>query len=259
MLKPRDMEKGSICTDSPSRQGRAMTGVDPKVARQMAEGRGRLYGFLASMYLHVPDSRLVSSLLSEEFSGVIESMSKDRQISRYASDSVRMLREYVKEAHGIQNEKLAESLAVDWTRLFRGVKPGYGPLPPYELVYGRTAEETQDVLIDLARTYDRFGAAIYDKSGNGRPDYIGIELDFMRFMAEKEANGWNTPASRALSDITDGERKFLEDHVTRWVPRFSETALSEARTKYIQGIIGLTRDFLRLESENVRGYLDATK
>ena len=72
------------------------------------------------------------------------------------------------------------------------------------------------------------------------PDYIGVELDFMRLLCEKELGHRNNSQLKALREVLDEEKAFLEDHLGLWVPDFCKRMLEEAREDYYRGIAHLT-------------------
>ena len=72
-----------------------------------------------------------------------------------------------------------EALMVDWTRLFRGVAPDYGPLPPFESMW----RKEDGILETLAGIYAAHGVSV-DGGITTMPDYIGVELAFISFLLE---------------------------------------------------------------------------
>jgi anaerobic sulfite reductase subunit A len=72
------------------------------------------------------------------------------------------------------------------------------------------------------------------------PDYIGVELDFMRFLCEEESRRRDDGEQNALREAVEAEKSFLENHIALWVPIFCERMLEEAREEYYLGIAYLT-------------------
>jgi putative dimethyl sulfoxide reductase chaperone len=135
------------------------------------------------------------------------------------------------------------ALQVDWTRLFRGVAKGYSPPPPYESVY-------QEGLLGgpvsqaVAQVYAAHGVGLSEKS-NEIPDYIGVEFKFMSTLATEESKAWERDPSMALKIIED-EKRFAQEHMRPWVPRFCSEAKKLAKTRFygsVTDVIGSILDW----------------
>ena len=135
------------------------------------------------------------------------------------------------------------------------MKPGYGPPPPYESVYSESSQQDGGQVIgDVLKAYREEGVDI-DEKARQRPDYIGIELDFMRHLTEKEMERWNKSAHKEAIKYLTTEKDFLAKHIVPWIPKFCDAALKEARTDFYRGVAKLTKGFLQLEEENIEAYL----
>ena len=86
-------------------------------------------------------------------------------------------------------DEVRVKLAVDWTKLFRGVQKGYGPPPPYESVYLGGGILHGPITDRVAREYESHGVKILEPK-NELPDFIAVELAFMSALANKEAKAW---------------------------------------------------------------------
>ena len=109
----------------------------------------------------------------------------------------------------------------DHARLLGGLRPGYGPLPPYESVWrgeGRVMGETSR---QVARAYAAAGARL-DVPAGTPPDHVGFEVAFLAYLlhsrGEAERCGQTERAARAEA----ARRAFLDDHVRAWVPAWCE-------------------------------------
>jgi TorA maturation chaperone TorD len=167
-----------------------------------------------------------------------------------------LMNEFVQASRGTTAEKLATSLAVERTRLLRGVKPGYGPPPAYESVYAGSAEKPEmRASVSVRQAYAEAGVGLPEEVRD-QPDFIGFELDFMRHLTAQEAEAWKKGGQEEASNLLKAERAFLDDHLARWVPRFCDVMEKEARLDFYQGIARLTKGFVLDEAETVREYLD---
>jgi DMSO reductase family type II enzyme chaperone len=103
----------------------------------------------------------------------------------------------------------------DYLRLFE-VGLGVPPCPLYSGIYrgGRKA-----VMEELTRFYNYFGLSV--EQGKGElPDHISTELEFIHFLAFKEATALgrredSVPYRRAQAD-------FLERHLVSWLPALDD-------------------------------------
>jgi len=72
------------------------------------------------------------------------------------------------------------------------------------------------------------------------PDYIGVELDFMRLLCSKELEAYEKQEANILSETFHAEQSFVENHLGVWVPQFCEKMSSEAGEDYFRGLAHLT-------------------
>jgi TorA maturation chaperone TorD len=137
-------------------------------------------------------------------------------------------------------EEVEQRLGVDWTRLFRGISPNYGPTPPYEGVYQGGQRDPVEVLRLINAIYHENGVTIGEESPN-RPDYIGLELDFLRFLAEREAEAWEQEEEGLAQSYAEKGRAFFQEHLGAWAWKFCDHALEHARTDFYRGFLRLTK------------------
>jgi TorA maturation chaperone TorD len=148
-------------------------------------------------------------------------------------------------------EELQVRLGVDRARLLRGVKRGYGPPPPYESIYRGGEVVMGDAALGAKGFYAALGYHL-PHGCNEPPDYIGLELDFMRFLCQEEAGGWNTQSHGRALECQTWEREFLYKHVVEWVPVFCAEMFADAREDFYRGMAQLTRAFVVLDAEGLR-------
>jgi len=92
--------------------------------------------------------------------------------------------------------------------------------PPLETRYGsaHAFQESQD-LADVTAFYDAF--ELRPKEGRGeRADHIGVELDFVYYLALQEAYALERGHADDAERSRAATRSFLEDHLARWGPVF---------------------------------------
>jgi putative dimethyl sulfoxide reductase chaperone len=77
------------------------------------------------------------------------------------------------------------------------------------------------ILADIAGFYRAFGLEVADGSKD-RVDHISIELEFMYFLALKEAFILKNGEQSNLKVCIEAQKKFLLDHLGRWAGIFHE-------------------------------------
>lgn len=95
--------------------------------------------------------------------------------------------------------------------------------PPYEILYGGEGYTQQThILLELGDIYRRYGVELSD-GVDERMDHISIELEFMQYLAYKEAYGIKHGHKKEAIDVVrEGQREFMTAHLGRWVPLFCQ-------------------------------------
>jgi putative dimethyl sulfoxide reductase chaperone len=203
----------------------------------IARDRSALYGMLSFVYIQIPERKTLELNFADQASKLFEAIPKEaKETSEAIAEGIRTVRDYIHK-RDMHLEECALELSKDWTRLFRGVDRS-GPPPPYESVY-RTERMQAKCAQDIHRLFSKMGIRVPEE-WHQPPDYIGVELDFMRLLCEKELRHRNDSQLKALREVLDEERAFLEDHLGLWVPNFCKRMLEEAREDYYRGIAHLT-------------------
>jgi TorA maturation chaperone TorD len=154
--------------------------------------------------------------------------------------------EYVETSRGKPDAVVEQELAVDWTRLFRGVSPQYGPPPPYEAAHVNLGKRDIENLQSLIQFYRESGAFI-DDGYRDRPDYIGLEISFLSHMAEAEVKAWETGDLEQARLCQERAQRFMAEHLGLWAARFLKLALEHVETEFYKGFLhvcaGLLPDY----------------
>lgn len=92
--------------------------------------------------------------------------------------------------------------------------------PPYETAYDhRDVFRQTAVMADVSGFYLAHGVKIGGVERE-RPDHIGAELEFMAFMARKEAHALDNLGPDEVAECARTQAHFLRDHLGRWGPSF---------------------------------------
>jgi TorA maturation chaperone TorD len=210
-----------------------------------AEGRARIYRFLAGAYLAPPGLELLVQLREPNFLDALSLL-----FDAGAVDDLRAC------ADTEPSEGALAGLKQEYMDLF--AVPGGRYVMPFEDVYrGRTVDGRQqrgpllgERAVAVKRAYREAGAAI-EQACRELPTHVGVELAFMDFLCEREAaavpgeddtahlNGGNARtgtagAYRAL------QHRFLENHLARWYPELGEAIGAKAKGAFYRGLARLT-------------------
>ena len=105
--------------------------------------------------------------------------------------------------------------------------------PPYETEYGQPhAFRQSQELADIVGFYRAFG---FDVGGDvrERPDYLGVELEFMYLLACKQAYAIAEGLVEAAEVCHDAQRKFLCDHLARWIGVYARRLNDQAQGGHV--------------------------
>jgi TorA maturation chaperone TorD len=139
------------------------------------------------------------------------------------------------------------SLAVDYAGLFVG--PFLVPAPPYGSVYLEDNRQLMGVsTIDVRQHYLSQG---FDLSPDFKdaPDHISAELEFMHVLVMQGLEAVNAADHQLLSENIHHQRVFLEQHLSAWIPSFTEKMTEYARTDFYRNLAAVTRTFVAEEME----------
>jgi TorA maturation chaperone TorD len=213
----------------------------------LSEVRGSVYSFLSSIYMQPVSYDFTIRVLDEDQYPNLTIMGSLKTLPKDIVEGLEIIKKFVKKSKNMSVKVLQNELAVEQTRLFRGISPKYGPPPPYEAVYreGRVmGESTQEVL----RKYSKAGVHISDERSE-LPDQAGVELGFMQFLCEEE---FKARKSNRVNDVTEyltKEKEFINEHIAKWIPAFCDKVIIQAKVDFYLAIAKITKGFLTLDQE----------
>jgi DMSO reductase family type II enzyme chaperone len=143
-----------------------------------------------------------------------------------------------------------EDLEAEYVRTFTHLTPL--ECPPYETQYGHLQVFYQSQqLADIAGFYRAFGL---DVSGRvkERLDHISVELEFMGFLAYKEAYARAHDGDAAGEICRQAQQSFLNHHLGRFGPLFARLLRRKAGDGYYGAPAELLERFLAAESAYLR-------
>ncbi len=223
--------------------------LNPQELASMARARAAFYSFLSVHFTTLPDGTFVERIRSGDVTSMLEALVNDEAAGADIATGASLMRDFLDKTRSDDPPQLAEKLGIDRTRLYRGVSPTYGPPPPYEMVWSKTWQDVR-LLETLAGIYRETGLAPSPDSKE-RPDYIGVELDFMRELALREANAWESAALQTATKLLESQNVFVTEHLGQWVLDFVVKALEWAKTDFYKGHLLMLRGFIADERQEL--------
>jgi TorA maturation chaperone TorD len=142
----------------------------------------------------------------------------------------------------IRNAPRADDLerhTVDYSRLFLG--PFKLLAPPYGSVYLEDGKFMGESTLAARDLYRQEGLDIVLKDA---PDHISAELEFMYFLALKEAEARADADPEQAACLRDRQASFLGDHLGTWVEAFANNIERNARTEFYKAVGRATKDLV---------------
>ncbi len=230
----------------------------------VAATRSQVYGFLGALYTRLPDEQFVDGLFTSEMAEFLSSLQQAEDMPEDVREGASLIQRFATDSKDKPVNELKTKVNVERTRLFRGVKPGYGPLPPYESVYASPDKTDHEKEVNtfpiaaVAKAYAEEGVVLPTENYD-QPDYIGFELDFMRHLCAKESSAWEQGDSEQALEAIAKESSFLNDHLIQWVPRFCDEMCKDAQLDLYQGVARLTRGLLLDEAQKSADYQELAR
>ncbi|MDR2401019.1 MAG: molecular chaperone TorD family protein [Deferribacteraceae bacterium] len=137
-------------------------------------------------------------------------------------------------AEGVVDEASMLELKRDWTKLFRGVSPDYGPIPPYEQLF--SGGEIAETVGTLANIYADYSFEVQ----NERHDYIGVEFAFLAHLAALACKSCSEGEAASFERYSKEFYDFFNNHPKRWFSKFKQAALPCASTDFYKGVLEFT-------------------
>ena len=202
------------------------------VARQ----RSNVYGLLATVYRQEVTSGLLQQIKDPQFLGVLSAL------------GIQLGDDFFQKHEG----ELLEDMAVEYTRLFLG--PGKH-ISPHESVHHQRNDAEQGQLwgqstVEVKRFIESSGLD-YRSEYRGLPDHISVELEFMQQVTLREEQAWREEDKDQALYCLKIEKKFIEEHLIRWIPIFCEKVIREAELPFYREMAALTRNFMEFEKGEI--------
>lgn len=140
----------------------------------------------------------------------------------------------------------------EFNRLFES--HGQMLAPPYETEYIKDWPQhaliQSTILADIQGFYRAFGLEIGSHCAE-RCDHVRLELEFLHFLALKEAIAIDRGEKEHFDVVRNAQKKFLEDHAIRWPLRFADRLREQKALPFYQLITDLLAHWITEDAETL--------
>ena len=214
-----------------------MADIETKDHGAEARHRSDIYGLLATVFRQEITPDLLQQIKDPRFQGVLSDLGID-----FTSD-------FFQKAE----DELIENLAVEYTRLFLG--PGRH-ISPHESVHHQREGGQEGKLwgvstVEVKAFIEATGLS-YTDDYKGLPDHISVEFEFMQQLTLGEEQAWKEEEADKATACRNVEKKFIEEHLIRWIPSFCDQVIQEAELPFYRSFAELTKRFIGYEMEEMK-------
>lgn len=211
---------------------------------ETAQERSNIYGFLSIIYRQEPTSALIQQMRDPVFRKGL------------ASAGIHIEEEILNQPE----EKLIEDLAVEYTQLFLG--PGKH-ISPHESVHHERDDGDWGNLwgkstVEVKKFIETAGLE-YKSEYSGLPDHISVELEFMQELTKRELQAWKEKDREGALYCLKIEKKFIDEHLIKWIPPFCDKIISEAELSFYREMSRLAKRFIEFEAKEINTYLSSAQ
>lgn len=225
-------------------------------AVERALGRSKIYLLLSWSMLYPEDDEFLDYLQSGEFvedgrsaleslRGWLDGVGGERAKTKLAAllKYLDRIEQWV--SSECVNWQLAD-LQAEHRRVFSNVITL--DCPPYETLFGNDHVFGQaHVMGDIAGFYRAFGVEL-SRDIHERMDHLSVELEFMHFLAYKESYARCHDGAERTQIVVDAQKKFVKDHIGRWVPLFARMLAKKADSGFFKDLAEFSSDWIDFEA-----------
>jgi len=202
----------------------------------LANFRSTIYGFLAEIYRQEVSSDLLQQIKDPQFLGVLTKLGFELNNGFFKKPE----------------KELLDALAVEYARLFLG--PGKH-VSPHESVHHKRDDGQWGQLwgastAEVKNTIESSGLE-YKTEYTGLPDHISVELEFMQQVILREEQAWQDNDKETALLCQENEKKFVDEHLARWVPDFCNKVIQDAELPLYREMAKLTKNFIEFEMKEI--------
>lgn len=223
---------------------------------KLAEGRAGVYQLLSFIYIKPPDQDILKGLLDLGPLQISTTSKIGDQLPEQMLKGLKTIRDFL-EKHSTDSQDVnATNLQVEFTKLFRGLKRGEFARPPYESIYLGEEIVFGESTVEIYLKYYEFGLSLASQYRGEPPDYISFELDFMRFLCNKESEAWREDNQDKALTYLKAERSFLDAHLLKWMGEFCEEIRTYEKLGFYGGWADVTEGWIKFDHQNIADLIE---
>ena len=147
---------------------------------------------------------------------------------------------------------ILEDTQVEYVRLF-DYRP---PCKIYESAHVKLkGDNPAQLYLLIEGCYEQFGL-VMSETFKDPPDHLSIELEFMHFLAHKEARALQAGSENEVEKYLQAQRDFSANHITQWVPEFCDCLTKKARHDFYRHLGEVTGRFVDRDSAYLKGIFE---
>ena len=202
----------------------------------LANHRATIYGFLAAIYRQEVSSDLLKRIKDPQFLEVLSNLGVDLNNGFFQKPE----------------HELLQDLAVEYAHLFVG--PGKH-ISPHESVHHKRDDGQYGQLWGPStaevKNFIESSGLEYQPVYTGLPDHISVELEFMQHVVMREEQAWKDDDKETALLCQENGKKFVDEHLFRWIPKFCEEVITEADLPFYREMARLTKTFIEFEKQEL--------
>lgn len=212
--------------------------IETATRSELALVRANMLALANTHFLELPNEAFCQRLLAPDYRNQMRALARNNDVIAPLREGASLITRYLDAHEEDDIEEFSLQLARDRTRLYRGASPSNVLPYPCEAVW--SGAEGKDAALLVQRVVADYRACGFAPSPDlhERADYIGVELEFIRQLALREAECASQGDEETAQQLFDEQRDFFNQHLS-WVPVFAHKAMDSARTDFYRGHLSL--------------------
>jgi anaerobic selenocysteine-containing dehydrogenase/TorA maturation chaperone TorD len=221
---------------------------------ELSANRGTTYAFLSRIFCEEVSADLLRNILeSKAFMTKLRTF-QSALIQAFPGEEAEAFEEFLLHLNKNDLRKIYNNLKIEYASVFLGM--GKAPVYPYEslhvcesgMIMGGAYEEVKEMYA---------GAGVNRKRNAVEPDdHIAIELEFMSYLCHRVVEAIKKNEEEKALHFLLLQSRFLNIHLSKWVPKFCERLMSTAESGFYRGIATLTKQFVLLDTKTINALLE---
>ncbi len=225
-----------------------------------AKARSKIYKFLSRCFTE-PSIEFTREVIDRSHFLILKDFSekftynsgKEYKKPHEINSGFDILNDYVSEISEFDIQEVYTDLSTEFVRLF--LIPYYSRSTfPYESVYRTNKKLVMgEPAVEVWKVYEEAGFGI-SENYTDLPDHIGLELEFMFCVCEKEAQSWKNGQKTAALKWLRIQSEFLNQHLIHWIPNFCDDVFDTTTHDFYRAISLISKGHLILDKNQTESF-----